>query len=141
MSLRHERRSAWCSGTNRAARTTHSAARQAPRDTPGIDSKTGGAVGTELALDGECVTLGRGPSVDLAFDDPAMSRQHAAVEYVDEQFRVRDLGSTNGVLLNGEPVQVGEINDGDRMAIGGHEFQLVVEVRETEPETYELPSV
>jgi pSer/pThr/pTyr-binding forkhead associated (FHA) protein len=83
----------------------------------------------------------RGPSVDLAFDDPAMSRQHVAIEYADEQFRVRDLGSTNGVLLNGEPVQVGEIDDGDRIEIGSHEFQLVVEVREPEPETYELPPV
>jgi len=101
----------------------------------------GGAVGTEFVLDDECVTLGRGPNVDLAFGDPAMSRQHAAVEFVDEQFRVRDLGSTNGILLNGEPVQASEIDDGDRMVIGSHEFQLVVEVREPEPETYELPPV
>lgn len=101
----------------------------------------GGAVGTEFVLEDDCVTLGRGPSVDLVFDDPAMSRQHAAIEFVDEQFRVRDLGSTNGVLLNGEPVQAAEIDDGDRMVIGSHEFQLVVEVREPEPETYELPSV
>jgi len=101
----------------------------------------GGAVGTEFALDSECVTLGRGPNVDLAFDDPAMSRQHASVEYVNEQFRVRDLGSTNGILLNGEPVQAGEIEEGDRMVIGSHEFQLVVEVKELEPETYELPPV
>jgi len=101
----------------------------------------GGPLGAEFVLDGTCVTLGRGPSVDLAFDDPAMSRQHAAVEYVDGQFRVRDLGSTNGILLNGKTVQVGEIDDGDRMVIGGHEFQLVVEVREAEPDTYELPPV
>jgi pSer/pThr/pTyr-binding forkhead associated (FHA) protein len=101
----------------------------------------GGAVGTEFVLESECVTLGRGPSVDLAFDDPAMSRQHAAVELVDGQFRVRDLGSTNGVLLNGQPVQVGEFDNGDRMAIGSHEFQLVVEAREPEPDTYELPPV
>ena len=101
----------------------------------------GGPVGTEFVLDSERVTLGRGPSVDLAFDDPAMSRQHAAVEYVDEQFRVRDLGSTNGVLLNGKTVQVGEMEHGDHMVIGSHEFQLVVDVREPEPDTYELPPV
>ena len=39
-----------------------------------------------------------GPGVDRAFDDPAMSRQHAAIEFSGTGFRIRDLGSTNGTI-------------------------------------------
>lgn len=101
----------------------------------------GHRMGDEFALVRECVTLGRGPNVDLAFDDSSMSRQHAALEFVDQQFRVRDLGSTNGTFLNGKPVQVGELQHGDRLEIGSQELQLIIEDAEETPETYVLPSV
>ena len=101
----------------------------------------GGPRGEEFCLDRDCLTFGRGPSVDLVFDDEAMSRQHAAIEFVDGQFRVRDMGSTNGVQLNGHAVQVKALQHGDHVQIGGREFQLIIEEIEREPETYELPSV
>ncbi len=101
---------------------------------------SGDRLGDEFSLERECVILGRGPNVDLAFDDSSMSRQHAALEFVDEQFRVRDLGSTNGTLLNGKPVQVGELQHGDRLGIGSQEFQLIIEDAEETPDTYVLPS-
>ena len=97
--------------------------------------------GTEFPLEQKCVTLGRGPNVDLVFEDEAMSRQHAAVEFVDGQFRIRDLGSTNGLQVNGKPTQVAKLQHGDRVRIGTLEFQLIIEEREQEPETYELPPV
>ena len=101
---------------------------------------SGDRSGTEFALEQECVVLGRDPNADLAFDDSSMSRQHAAVEFVDQQFRIRDLGSTNGTLLNGKPVQVGELQHGDRLEIGSQEFQLIIEEAEQTPDTYVLPS-
>ncbi len=101
---------------------------------------SGDRLGDEFALERECVTLGRGPNVDLAFDDSSMSRQHAALEFVDQQFRVRDLGSTNGTLLNGKPVQVGELQHGDRLEIGSQEFRLIIEMRNRPPTRYVLPS-
>ena len=102
---------------------------------------SGDRMGDEFALQQECVMLGRGPNVDLAFEDSSMSRQHAAVEFVDQQFRIRDLGSTNGTLLNGGSVQVGELQHGDRLEIGNQEFQLIIEQAEQTPDTYVLPSV
>lgn len=101
---------------------------------------SGDRLGDEFALQQERVMLGRGPNVDLAFDDSAMSRQHAAVEFVDQQFRVRDLGSTNGSRLNGKAVQVGELQHGDRIEIGSQELQLIIEAAEDDPDTYVLPS-
>jgi pSer/pThr/pTyr-binding forkhead associated (FHA) protein len=99
---------------------------------------TGRHAGMEYALEQECVTMGRGPGVDLAFDDPAMSRQHAAVDYSDGGFRIRDLGSTNGLRINGNRVQADEIKHGDRLEVGTQVFQLVIEEREDTPNTYEL---
>jgi pSer/pThr/pTyr-binding forkhead associated (FHA) protein len=99
---------------------------------------SGAEAGAESELFRATTLLGRGPGVHLKLDDPAISRQHAAIEYADGEFRIRDLGSTNGVLLNGQPVQVGELKNGDRFEIGGRAIQLVIEQREPVPEVYEL---
>ena len=101
---------------------------------------SGRNLGAELVLRDEVSTLGRGPGVDFALEDPAMSRQHAAIEFAGGEFRVRDLGSTNGVLLNGRPVQVDELRHGDRIEIGSQEFQFLVEMQDEGPDVYELTS-
>jgi pSer/pThr/pTyr-binding forkhead associated (FHA) protein len=61
----------------------------------------GKRAGKEHPLDRDKLVLGRGPGVDLAFEDDEMSSQHAAVEFAGEGFRVSDLGSTNGLFVNG----------------------------------------
>jgi len=101
---------------------------------------SGTSAGQEFQLDGKPLTVGRGPGVDVALDDATMSRQHAAIEYSREGFRIRDLGSTNGILLNGKPVQVGDLDHGDRFQIGTLRFQIVIEERAETPDTYELSS-
>jgi len=62
--------------------------------------------------------LGRSPDNDLILRDPATSGHHARVERRGEQFWIVDLGSTNGTLVNGDPVQEKELNHGDRITIG-----------------------
>jgi pSer/pThr/pTyr-binding forkhead associated (FHA) protein len=62
--------------------------------------------------------LGRSPDNDLILRDPATSGHHARVERRGEQFFIVDLGSTNGTLVNGEPVQEKELNHDDRITIG-----------------------
>ncbi len=101
---------------------------------------SGPGAGAGFAIDRERVIVGRGPGVDRAFDDPSMSRQHAAIEFSGTGFRLRDLGSTNGTLLNGQAVQSAELRHGDRFEIGGQTFVLAIEERELEPEAYELKS-
>ncbi len=105
-----------------------------------IIAVSGAASGEQFLLESDCVILGRGPGVDRAFDDPTMSRQHAVIEYADNGFQIRDLGSTNGISVNGKRGQVGLLRHGDRFEIGGHEFQLVIEEREETPNTYVLSS-
>jgi pSer/pThr/pTyr-binding forkhead associated (FHA) protein len=101
----------------------------------------GKAVGMEYELERPQTTLGRGPEVDIAVPDPAMSKQHACVEWAGGGLRVRDLGSTNGVRVNGELVEIAELAHGDRFELGEHAFQLVLEKRRREPRTYLLPEI
>lgn len=100
----------------------------------------GSVAGTQYPLERERLIIGRGPDVDLAFEDAEMSRQHLALEFRSGAFRLRDLDSTNGTLLNGSRVHSGELTHGDRFDIGSLGFQILIEEREQEPEAYELPT-
>jgi len=65
------------------------------------------------------VVLGRAPECDLPVDSARASRRHAEVRRQGDRFWVRDLGSTNGTLVNGTPI-AGEhpLHPGDRISIG-----------------------
>ena len=99
----------------------------------------GAVAGAEHEIERPCTSLGRGPGVDLAFADPAMSKQHACVEWADGSLRVRDLGSMNGVLVNGAPVQAADLKHGDRFQLGEHVFQFLLERCTHKPKAYVLP--
>lgn len=89
----------------------------------------GGYTAGEYALEWDGVTLGRGPGVDLAVDDSCMSQEHAVLELSHEGFRLRDLGSTNGIVVNGDAVQAWDLKHGDRFELGQHTFEYVQEPR------------
>jgi len=97
---------------------------------------SGNAAGSEFVLDQPKVSVGRGTESDLTFDDSTMSREHVVIEFSDGGFRIRDQGSMNGTQLNGETIQVGNLDHGDRFQIGEHVFQFVLVRREREPKTY-----
>lgn len=103
-----------------------------------IVAMTGRAAGTAYEIRSERITMGRGPGVDLAFDDTAMSRQHAVIEFDNGKFQLQDLGSTNGLRVNGNRVHVHPLRHGDRIELGTHLFQFLVEESEDRPDTYEL---
>jgi len=101
-------------------------------------SLSGTTAGNEYRLERPKVVLGRGPEADLRFEDSAMSREHAAFELVEEGFRVRDLGSTNGVSVNGTATLVADLKHGDRVQLGEHVFQYLQEERARSPRAYVL---
>jgi pSer/pThr/pTyr-binding forkhead associated (FHA) protein len=70
--------------------------------------------------------LGRSPDNDVILRDPATSGHHARLERRGDQFWLVDLGSTNGTLVNGEPIQEKELNHGDRVTIGQNAVQFAV---------------
>jgi type III secretion system (T3SS) inner membrane Yop/YscD-like protein len=69
------------------------------------------------------VTLGRSNS-DIIVNDPLSSRIHCAIEFSEDCVLLRDLGSTNGTLVDDRPVHMAEIADGSTFQIGKHKFQL-----------------
>jgi len=100
---------------------------------------SGGPAGVEFSLDRAEVVMGRGPDVDLIFKDDAMSRSHAALEVTQDGFRIRDLGSTNGVKVNGAPIEAAALKHGDRIELGEHVLQYILEKRSAKARTYLLP--
>jgi pSer/pThr/pTyr-binding forkhead associated (FHA) protein len=107
---------------------------------PKIVVLSGRDAGMEHPIEQDRCIIGRGPGVDFAFDDTAMSRQHAAIDFAAGSFRIQDLGSTNGLRVNGDAVQSCELDHGDRIEVGSLVFQLVVDEVEASPNTYELTS-
>lgn len=73
------------------------------------------------ALGREVVTLGRAPANTLVIDDSKASGRHAEVWPDGAGYMVVDVGSTNGTLLNGQPLRPQEpqpLRDGDVITIG-----------------------
>ncbi|HTV19637.1 MAG TPA: FHA domain-containing protein [Polyangiaceae bacterium] len=69
--------------------------------------------------------VGRGDGCQLVLDDPLVSRRHACFVVDDREITIKDLGSTNGVLVNGtrvEEMQV--IVPGDQITLGRHNAEL-----------------
>jgi pSer/pThr/pTyr-binding forkhead associated (FHA) protein len=57
-----------------------------------------------------------------------------AFELTSEGFQVLDLGSTNGILVNDQPVDAVLLQHGDRIALGQLTFQYVVQERSDQNE-------
>jgi pSer/pThr/pTyr-binding forkhead associated (FHA) protein len=94
--------------------------------------------GTEVPLAKNRMTVGRGGGADITLDDASVSSQHAAFELAGEGFRIRDLGSTNGICVNGSRVAAADLKHGDRLEIGSLAFRYRVEARTASPPTHHL---
>lgn len=69
--------------------------------------------------------IGRGKqSSDLTIKDPNVSRQHAMVEYLNGQYYMVDMGSTNGVEFSGQRITRKAIGEGDQYRICDHEVRF-----------------
>lgn len=69
--------------------------------------------------------IGRGKqSSDLTIKDPNVSRQHAMVEFVNGQYYMVDMGSTNGIEYNGQRIARKAVQDGDAFRICDHEIRF-----------------
>ena len=83
-----------------------------------------GAIIKEYPLNKERMTVGRKPHNDIQLDDATVSGEHAAFLILQHVY-IEDLNSTNGVLLNGKKVTKRQLNHGDVVRIGRHEFKFV----------------
>ena len=78
--------------------------------------------GMKHPLDPPGIVIGRGTDADLQINDPGVSRRHAELRVLPgemaPQVSVVDLGSTNGLLVNGNRVDHASLADGSTVKIG-----------------------
>lgn len=72
----------------------------------------------DIPLDKERLSIGRRPDNDICLPYPAVSGEHAAVVTILADSFLEDLGSTNGTLVNGQPVVKHFLRDNDHIDIG-----------------------
>jgi pSer/pThr/pTyr-binding forkhead associated (FHA) protein len=80
--------------------------------------------GVILELDVPDMTLGRHSEADLQLPMPDVSRKHCRFTWASGIWSVSDLASTNGVHVNGLPVQRSELAQNDLVRIGGFTFAV-----------------
>ena len=77
----------------------------------------------ELDLAEGATYVGRSAECEITIEDPLVSRKHARLVVESESATLTDLGSRNGVKLNGAPIrEPTSLRDGDRLRIGMHEL-------------------
>ena len=74
--------------------------------------------GKRTLLAGERMTIGRSRECEIVIDDPNVSRRHAELRKTIDGWMVVDLGSTNGVKLNGKRVREEVLRPGDSITLG-----------------------
>jgi ABC-type multidrug transport system ATPase subunit len=73
----------------------------------------------------ERIAIGRATENDIVLVHPLVSRYHALIERMGTRFRLKDLGSTNGVFVNGHRIQNESwLGDGDTIRVGPSDFVL-----------------
>jgi FhaA, N-terminal domain/FHA domain len=79
--------------------------------------------GRRLIVPPGVATIGRSRACDILLEDAGASRRHAEIRPHEEGWTLQDLGSTNGVLVNGRPIAgVQPLHPGDRIEIGSTEI-------------------
>ncbi len=69
-------------------------------------------------------TIGRGSANDLVLSDPAVSRRHAVLHWDGVRLQIDDLGSSNGLMVNGRRAERAMLDNGDSIAIGNCELVI-----------------
>jgi hypothetical protein len=80
--------------------------------------------GQVIALPNQAV-IGRMPGCDVQLDDPSVSRRHARISKASNGWLVEDLGSTNGVMVNGTSVEREYLRGGEDLELGNVRLRFV----------------
>jgi pSer/pThr/pTyr-binding forkhead associated (FHA) protein len=84
----------------------------------------------DITLDRAMVVVGRHPNCDTRLDSARVSRHHCCMTREDDQVVVRDLGSTNGIRINGKRVVTARVRPGDELSIAHFRYRLELEGEE-----------
>lgn len=87
---------------------------------PILTYMSGKQVGRRIMLADDHITLGRSPDATIMLQDTHVSRLHLTIQYdaASGEYRIQDLGSSNGTLLNETRITEAVLRDGDKIIIG-----------------------
>ena len=91
--------------------------------------------GTRFEIGDAETGIGRITQNQIAIPNLSVSRRHCVIERRGERFQIRDLESHNGTFVNGQPVKMQDLRDGDRIAVG--ECTFLFRASREEPPAYE----
>jgi pSer/pThr/pTyr-binding forkhead associated (FHA) protein len=80
--------------------------------------------GPSILIDKPILLFGRHEECDVQLHSKKVSRRHCVVAQVNDYLVVRDLGSTNGVRINGVRVAEGKLAPGDELQVGNFKYQV-----------------
>ena len=86
-----------------------------------------GLVLKEIPLSKERMTIGRKPHNDIQIDNLAISGEHAAIVTILNDSFLEDMNSTNGTLVNGQPIKKHFLQNGDVVELGKYKLKYVNE--------------
>lgn len=78
--------------------------------------------GTSHELRKPSMVIGRSKECDIRVSDPNVSRRHAEIRQEGSAYWVVDLGSTNGLTVNGRQLKRSKLDEGDRITLGSTEL-------------------
>ena len=88
-----------------------------------IAIKKGPSAGTEFLIEKEEIIIGRDPASDIFLNDVTVSRRHARIFFEKNEAFIEDLGSLNGIFVDGKRVEKAHLKPGAEIQIG--KFKLV----------------
>src|SRR3954471_14853322 len=80
--------------------------------------------GPDILMDRAMVVVGRHPQCDARLESLRVSRHHCCMTQDQGEVVVRDLGSTNGIRINGQRVETGRLRAGDELSIAHIRFRM-----------------
>jgi pSer/pThr/pTyr-binding forkhead associated (FHA) protein len=80
----------------------------------------------DICLDRPLILVGRHRGCDVRVNSPQVSRYHCCLAWQNGEYEVRDLGSTNGIKINGQRLEAGRLRAGDELTIARMRFLLIL---------------
>jgi predicted component of type VI protein secretion system len=85
--------------------------------------------GQGIVVDKPILLIGRDLECDIQIDSRKVSRRHCLLAQISDYLVVRDLGSTNGIRINGVRVKEGRLKEDDELTIGSLRYKLSFDSR------------
>jgi hypothetical protein len=116
-------------GETRVYRAAPAETEAASAEELGLDPEPAAAPPPSLTVDGTAhelrkpsMLIGRSKECDIRVSDPNVSRRHAEIRQEGSAYWIVDLGSTNGIAVNGRALKRSKLDEGDRITLGSTEL-------------------